>query len=358
MDNDKKPQERRIDPEVQDVLEKWISLSNIQKRTLGALMSELGTSSALIESSVGGLSEKFMSLAALSNRQAERVSAFAENASTVEVDGEKISISNTFVALEASLTEIVSKIVHLSKHGISMTYLLQDLVGYVDAVNASMKDIQNVTKQTSMLAINAKIEANRAGDAGKGFNVVANEVRELALEIDRISDEIGSRMREISTSVELGQDKLKTVSTIDLSDNILVKEKLEKILTSLMEKNKEMEMTLYSTADDSKEISKNISSIVTGMQFQDRTVQRLALISQVMGVLSTIGNEAEQSVYEILPDLKDREFDESWLQEIVKEMFLGEMKERFINNVMLKGEIDSPVEEVEHVEASDDIELF
>lgn len=58
--------------------------------------------------------------------------------------------------------------------------------------------IGDITKQTKLLALNASIEASRAGENGKGFSVVANEVEHLAEAADRLSKEIAGVVEELS----------------------------------------------------------------------------------------------------------------------------------------------------------------
>lgn len=62
--------------------------------------------------------------------------------------------------------------------------------------------IQDIADQTNLLALNATIEASSAGDAGKGFTVVANEVKELARQTTKATEEVSAQVRNIRSAAE------------------------------------------------------------------------------------------------------------------------------------------------------------
>ena len=91
-----------------------------------------------------------------------------------------------------------------------------------NAVNDSMEiigSIQNITRQTNLLSLNASIEAARAGDAGRGFSVVASEVQLLSNSTKETTEHISERLTNMNDSVKGILAKINQISKSIADEN-------------------------------------------------------------------------------------------------------------------------------------------
>ena len=92
--------------------------------------------------------------------------------------------------------------------------MVSDLLAAAQKVGEVTMIIADIAEQTNLLALNATIEAARAGEAGKGFAVVASEVKSLANQTAKATDEIAQQIKEIQDSTNTTAESIGEIANI------------------------------------------------------------------------------------------------------------------------------------------------
>ena len=127
-----------------------------------------------------------------------------------------------------------------------ITYDTQRLTEMTKQMEGVMSIVKNVADQTNLLALNASIEAARAGDADKGFAVVANEVRKLAEQTKSATDTVGELLQhtnERTMKLETSLGNIQTAVKFGEEGMLQTERKFSEILHSMSETRMQNELT-------------------------------------------------------------------------------------------------------------------
>ncbi|MDD3019351.1 MAG: cache domain-containing protein [Alphaproteobacteria bacterium] len=276
LEKEQEEMEIRAEKEKRDLMNK---MANDFEQHMSGVISDLSKSSLTMNEKATIMSRDSENNVRTSQIVAAAATEADSNVQTVAAATEELSASSSEIARQIS--NVAEKSSRASNEAANTNEKVNELNILADSIGEVVGAIKAIAEQTNLLALNATIEAARAGEAGKGFAVVADEVKKLATETASKTGEIDTRVARIQEAIRNSAEAMKRI----IRDVQEIDHATSTVASAVEEQN-------AATA----EIGRNVSEASQGTLEVSRNIQDVQRNAETTGAAAAEVQEASQMI--------------------------------------------------------------
>ena len=260
------------------------------RATVTAVMGAVGDNISSMEATARTLS----TIAGEADRQARAASDSSEatsmNVRTVAGASDELGTSIREISHQATqANNVVGRAATIAR---SADQLVGQLSTGAERIGDVIKLIRSIAEQTNLLALNATIEAARAGEAGRGFAVVASEVKTLATQTAKATEEIASQIGAIQSSTAEAVTAIRSITDV-MGDISGFTTTIAAAVEEQSASTQEISRNIQEVAGTAKELAGNMAIVTEAI---DETNRSASAVLDASGALSAQAGTLQASV--------------------------------------------------------------
>ena len=267
----------RVEQGTAELLGLFTELTALVEEQSREVQDSLQQIRSVVTDASDSLSDSFRQLDTQSQQQAMLVRSMVDHETGEEASSENDFDMSKFISeTHQLLQEFIELTVTTSHNSMRMVHAIDDVSKHMGKAFNLLEDVSGIANQTNLLALNAAIEAARAGEAGRGFAVVADEVRKLSQNSNRFSEEIGTVVQRAQQDIDGAKALMSGMASRDMNSTIEAKTRVDAMLDAIENYNRRVDEKLSSLTGINAEIGQAVGTAVRSLQFEDVVTQLVA----------------------------------------------------------------------------------
>lgn len=260
-------------------------------RQLAEIRGEISRAQTIFTEAIARLIESFHGMSShIQRQQSLGVAVVAGN----DAGGAVFEFQQFAAKTSDTLRQFVDSVVENSKLAMSLVEMTDLITSQMSEVRGVLGEIEGIAKQTNLLALNAAIEAARAGEAGRGFAVVADEVRDLSSRTNHFSLQIRESLAKMQSTIDATEQAINRMAAQDMTFALTSKSDVEQAMIGINEMNRRTGETVGELNAIGHEVEHAVNQAIMSLQFQDMVTQLLGHVERRLDALDEIVGDENQ----------------------------------------------------------------